>query len=87
MRAIRALLFAFTLVFIPAFALAAPVDVNTADAGALVANLKGVGPTKAEAIVAYRKAHGPFASADDLLKVKGIGPKTLEQNRDSIRIN
>jgi competence protein ComEA len=87
MRTLRSALFAFALAFLPALALAAPVDINTADAAVLAANLKGVGHSKAEAIVAYRKAHGAFGSAEDLLKVKGIGSKTVEQNRDSIRIN
>jgi competence protein ComEA len=87
MRILRTLLFASALAFLPALALAAPVDINTADATALAANLKGVGHSKAEAIVAYRKAHGSFGSAEDLLKVKGIGSKIVEQNRDSIRIN
>ena len=38
---------------------AAPVDINSAEAPALASALKGVGPKKAEAIVAYRKEHGP----------------------------
>ena len=39
---------------------------------------------KAEAIVAYREAHGSFQSADELTNVKGIGIKTVDQNRDNI---
>ena len=63
---------------------AAPVDINSADAGALAESLSGVGPQTAAAIVAYRKEHGLFQTAEDLLKVKGIGPKTLERNREDI---
>lgn len=60
------------------------VDINTADAATLAAVLDGVGEAKAEAIVAYRGANGPFASIDQLAEVKGIGLKTLEKNRDRI---
>lgn len=61
------------------------VNINTADAQALT-QLKGVGPKKAEAIVAFRKANGGFKTVDQLADVKGIGAKTLEANRKSIRI-
>ena len=54
------------------------VDINTADASALT-SLKGVGPATAKKIIEYRTANGPFASCDDLTKVKGIGKKTLEK--------
>lgn len=67
----------------PAFA-AEPVDINTADASALAEGLTGVGMSKAEAIIAYRDEHGPFASAEDLALVKGIGDKLVERNRDNI---
>ncbi|HDO34258.1 MAG TPA: competence protein ComEA, partial [Chromatiales bacterium] len=45
-----------------------------------------VGPHLAEAIVQYRKAHGPFASLEQLLQVKGIGPRVLERNRDRLTV-
>lgn len=64
----------------------AQVDINSADARMLAQSLDGIGLVKAEAIVAYREANGPFASVDELLKVKGIGPKTLAANRDAIVI-
>ncbi len=67
----------------PAFA-GHPVDINTADAQELAEGLDGVGMSKAEAIVAYRDEHGPFASADALANVKGIGEKTVELNRANI---
>jgi competence protein ComEA len=60
------------------------VNINTADAPTIDRVLLNVGPSKAEAIVAYRKAHGAFRSADQLALVKGIGLKTVEKNRDRI---
>lgn len=65
---------------------AAPVDINTADAKTLAANINGVGNKKAEEIVQYRDKHGPFKSADDLVKVKGIGPSLIEKNRDILLV-
>ena len=53
-----------------------PVNINQADVSALT-TLKGIGPKKAEAIVAYRTAHGPFKAVSDLAKVKGIGLKSV----------
>ncbi len=61
----------------------APVDVNTAPPS-LLDELPGVGPATATAIVEERDLHGPFVSVDDLLRVPGIGPATLDQLRDSV---
>lgn len=52
------------------------VDLNRADVQTL-ADLKGIGEKKAEAIVAYRQQHGAFDSIDDLTNVKGIGTKII----------
>ena len=68
-------------------ALAGQVDINTADAETISAELKGVGLAKAKAIVEYREKHGPFRSADDLSLVKGIGERTVELNRPDIRVS
>ena len=70
----------------PLLAFAGPVDINTADAETISAELKGIGLSKAKAIVEYRQKHGPFKSADDLSLVKGIGEKTVELNRSDIRL-
>ncbi len=70
----------------PVAALAGPVNINTADAETISAELKGVGLAKAQAIVEYRKKHGPFRSADDLSLVKGIGERTVEINRADIKV-
>ena len=67
-------------------AFAGPVNINTADAETLSAELKGVGISKAIAIVEYRQANGPFRTADDLAKVKGIGARTVEVNRQNIMV-
>jgi competence protein ComEA len=52
---------------------AARLDVNAATAGELE-SLPGIGPALAEAIVADRRAHGPFPGAVGLTRVKGVGP-------------
>lgn len=56
------------------------IDLNTADVGALD-TLPRIGPAIAQRIIDHRNAHGPFASADDLLAVSGIGAKTVEALR------
>lgn len=56
------------------------ININTADTYDLD-RLPGIGPTKAEAILAYREEHGPFQQVDDLLEVSGIGEVTLENLR------
>lgn len=66
-------------------AIAGPVNVNTADARTLARELQGVGMVKAEAIVAHREKNGPFKSADDLVRVKGLGKKLVEQNKANLR--
>jgi competence protein ComEA len=86
MKYFRALVGAFFLLFLSTIALAAPVNLNTADAAALAAGLNGVGPKIASAIIDYRTANGPFKSVEDLMNVKGIGPKILERNRANIVI-
>lgn len=64
----------------------AAVNVNTATVEELQ-KLNGIGVKKAEAIVAYREAHGAFTSAEDLLKVKGIGEGILAKIRDDIEFD
>lgn len=64
---------------------AAQIDINTADAELIAKNLKGIGPSKAAAIVKYRDANGPYEKIMDLSQVKGIGKKTLDANKENIR--
>jgi competence ComEA-like helix-hairpin-helix protein len=56
------------------------IDPNVASAASL-RRLGGIGPARAEAIVAYARTHGPgaFATAADLAKVRGIGPATVRR--------
>ena len=70
---------------LPMWAFAGPVNINTADAETLSAELDGIGLSKAKAIVEYREKYGPFKTPDDLSLVKGIGERTVEQNRENIR--
>lgn len=64
----------------------APVNLNAADAETLSRELRGIGETKAKAIIAYREEHGPFSSVDELLEVNGIGSATLDKIRGQISI-
>ena len=86
MNILRTILLAFLLCFAGLAAAAEAVDINTADAESLMKILKGVGPDKASAIIAYRKDHGQFKNADELAQVKGIGKKLVEMNRDVITV-
>lgn len=61
------------------------ISLNTASASELD-RLPGVGPATAAKILEYRKAHGGFASIDELLAVKGIGPKKLADMRPYLRL-
>lgn len=62
----------------------AAVNVNTADAEKIAEELKGIGISKAKAIVVYREENGPFKTVEQLTEVKGIGLKTVEKNRTEI---
>ncbi|MFP5414365.1 MAG: ComEA family DNA-binding protein [Gammaproteobacteria bacterium] len=62
----------------------AAVNVNTASAEQLASGLDGVGPAKAQAIIAYRETNGPFKDEAQLLNVKGIGEAILKQNEGKI---
>ena len=61
------------------------VDINSATLADLDA-LPGVGPSTAQAIIDYRVANGPYASVDDLLNVRGIGPSKLAAMRARVRV-
>ncbi len=61
------------------------IDLNRAGAAELQ-QLPGIGPKRAERIVAYRERHGPFHRLEDLERVDGIGPKIVDRIRDRVAI-
>jgi len=62
------------------------ININTASVEELAAALKGVGMTRARAIVELRERLGGFNDVDQLLEVRGLGVRTLDANRDRIRL-
>lgn len=60
------------------------ININTANAEMLDKRLKYVGAKTAKRIVAYRKAHGPFSSVEDLNDVQGVGTRVLQANWDKM---
>ena len=62
------------------------LDLNTATLSDFT-RLPGIGQTKAQAILDWREAHGPFRAVEDLLSVDGIGEKTWETLRPYVRVN
>ena len=62
-----------------------PVDLNTATPIELDA-LPGIGPVLAGRIAEHRTKHGPFRRVEELLAVRGIGPKAYERLRDRVRV-
>lgn len=62
------------------------VNINTATAQELETAIKGIGPKKAAEVIKYRTEHGPFKTVEDLLKVPGIGEKTLQNNKDKLTV-
>ena len=86
MKKLSQLFVAVALLFGSHFALAEVVNINTADAQMLSANIIGVGEKKALAIVKFREEHGPFKSVDEMTQVKGIGLKLVDNNRENLTI-
>ncbi len=61
------------------------ININTASVE-LLDTLPGIGQTVAAKIVEYREQNGPFTRVEDLLKIPGIGPSTLEGIRGLITV-
>lgn len=69
-----------------AFPVFAAVNINTATQSELE-SVKGLGPAKAKAIIAYREANGVFKSVDELDKVKGFGKTSIDKMREELSVN
>lgn len=63
----------------------AKININNATQEEL-AQLKGVGEKLAKRVIEYREQHGPFEKIEDILKVKGLGEKFLEENQARITV-
>lgn len=77
-RFLLLLIFSFTLLY-------GAVNINKANSAQLQ-TINGIGPTKAQEIIKYRKAHGPFKNVVELVNVKGIGPKTVEKIKSQVSV-
>lgn len=71
--------------FLMAAFLFSAVNINKANSAQLQ-TLNGIGPSKAQEIIKYRKAHGGFKTVDELVNVSGIGPKTVGKLRPQISV-
>lgn len=61
------------------------ININTASKAQLD-SLPGIGPAYASRIIEYRQSHGGFKSIEELVNVKGIGPKTLDKIKDLVTL-
>lgn len=82
MKRVLFLIFAFLSSISLAYA---AVNINTATVGELEA-VKGLGPSKAKAIVDYRAKNGPFKAVDELKNVKGLGEKSVAKLKNELSI-
>src|ERR1700681_1456177 len=62
-----------------------PVNINTATSAQLQL-VPGIGPSTAEKILQMRKSYGAFKSVNDLMAIRGIGPKRLEKMRKYLTV-
>ncbi|MDF1615690.1 ComEA family DNA-binding protein [Desulfurivibrio dismutans] len=82
---LRTLVLTFCFVLFTLGSALAGLNINTADQEQLQ-GLTGIGPVTAAAIIEYRENNGDFASIDELVQVRGVGPRTLENLRDSVTV-
>lgn len=64
---------------------ASRVDLNSATREQLM-QVKGIGPSLADRIIEFRKEHGPFRRVEDMMKVRGIGEKSLAKLRPYLTV-
>jgi len=64
-----------------------PVNINSASAEEIAEALKGIGLSKAEAIVNYRSENGQFKHVDELVNVNGTGIRPVDINREYILLD
>ena len=62
-----------------------PIDINSADSATLE-SVPGIGKSLSQRIVAFREKNGPFQSVDDLLKVQGVGEKSIQKLRPYLTV-
>ena len=77
---------AFAVFAISSITMAAPVNINTANATEIAAALNGVGLSKAQAIVDYRETNGLFTQPGEIVLVRGIGLSIYEKNKEDILV-
>lgn len=83
---IAACILIISLLIVPVYLIAAEkINLNTATLEELT-KLKRIGPVYAQRIIDYRDTQGPFEKIEDLMKVKGIGQKTFDANKDIITV-
>jgi len=75
-----------SVLMVPVYLIAGEkINLNTATLEELT-KLKRIGPAYAQRIIDYREKYGPFEKIEDLMKVKGIGQKTFDANKDMITV-
>ncbi len=72
-----------SLIGFSSLTMAAQVNVNKASAAQISENLTGIGVVKAQRIVDYCEKNS-CSKPEDLMNVKGVGPKTIDKNRDNL---
>lgn len=83
MKTLRIVTLFCVLALTPLVAFGAKININTAGAQTLQ-QLDGIGPAKAQSIVDYREHNDGFQTLAELTKVRGIGERTLDVNRERI---
>ncbi len=75
-----------SILMVPVYLIAEEkINLNTATLEELT-KLKRIGPVYAQRIIDYRETYGPFEKIEDLIKVKGIGQKTFNANKNIITV-